>query len=101
MGWWDEDFRWKVIGNVPIPQDYDFPDYLQGDGPTTFGVRGFDDRTPFAVTPATIRKLGLEPMIAFPPETYEANLEAGRQDPWPEMLDSLKMKAVRRKVNRR
>jgi hypothetical protein len=88
--------RWKVIGHVPVPADYEFPDYLQGDGPTTFGVRGSDDRTPFAVTPASIRKLGLEPVIAFPPETYESNLEAGRKDPWPEMLESLAGKAVKR-----
>jgi hypothetical protein len=94
--WVFEDFRWKVIGNVPLPKDYAFPDYLQGDGPTTFGMRGSDDRTSFAVTPASIRKLGLEPMVAFPPEVYEANLEAGAKDPWPEMLDSLASKATRR-----
>jgi hypothetical protein len=92
-----EGFRWKLIGNVPIPKDYDFPDYLQGDGPTTFGVRGFDGRTPFAVTPASIRKLGLEPMVAFQPDVYETNLEAGNKDPWPEMLDCLRDKAVRKR----
>ena len=91
-----EDFRWKVIGNVPVPNDYDFPDYLMGDGPTTYGVRGSDDKRSFAVTQTTIRKLGLEPMVAFPPEVYEANLEAGRKDPWPEMLKTLGSKAVKR-----
>jgi len=95
-GWVFEDFRWKVIGNVPVPKDYAFPDYLMGDGPTTYGVRGSDVRTTFAVTPASIRKLGLEPKVAFPPEVYEANLEAGNKDPWPEMFDSLGSKSVKR-----
>jgi hypothetical protein len=94
--WVFEDFRWKVIGNVPVPKDYAFPDYLQGDGPTTYGVRGSDDKTSFAVTRASIRKLGLEPMVAFPREVYEANLEAGNKDPWPEMIASLGSKAVKR-----
>jgi hypothetical protein len=91
-----EGFRWKAIGNVPVPADYAFPDYLMGDGQLLHGVRGSDGKTPFAVTPASIRTLGLEPMVAFPPETYEANLEAGRDDPWPEILESLGSKAVKR-----
>jgi hypothetical protein len=93
--WVFEDFRWKVIGNVPVPANYSFPDYLMGDGPTTYGVRGADDKTPFRVTPREIRKRRLEPITILPAETIEANLNAGRDDPWPEMLDSLRSKGVK------
>jgi hypothetical protein len=77
------------------PADYEFPDYLMGDGASTYGVRGSDDKTPFKPTPKEILKRHLEPIVLLPAETIEANLRAGRDDPWPEILESLASRGVK------
>lgn len=93
--WVFEDGRWKVIGNVPVPADYEFPDYLMGLGEQRYGTRGSDDKTWFFPTDEEILERHLEPIVLFPRETIEANLRAGHEDPWPDMVECLVERGVK------
>jgi hypothetical protein len=90
-----EDFRWKVIGNLPVAKDYPFPDVLYGVDNSLYAQNLLNPKKWWKPTPAQIKKLRLEPHVIFRREVYEENLRAGREDPWPEMLDTLRDRGVK------